>query len=134
MLRALRCRLAVLLALTGVNLLLPVGCGQPAPAPPLSKEVGTTATVGLPASDPPVLSRTLAERIKPGMTQDAVLSILQDAASATPSAKSMIDAAATQARLNNLRYDLTVMQGKHKLVLGFREQKLAEMRQEGFEE
>jgi hypothetical protein len=107
------------------------GCGRSTPVS--SKDVGTTTTVGLPESDPPVLTQAVADRIKPGMSQDEALAILQDAARDTPSAKSSVEAAVTQGKLNNIRYDLTISQGKRKLVLAFRDNKLADKNQEGLE-
>jgi hypothetical protein len=121
-----------ILVVSLVAWLLPVaGCARSTPAPP--KDVGTTATVGLPESDPPVLSRAVADRIRPGMSQEDVLAVLQDAARETPSAKSSVEAAVTQGKMNTIRYDLTVTQGKRKLVLAFRDNKLVEKAQEGLE-
>jgi len=54
------------------------GCGQS--TPDLPKDVGTSAEIGLPETDPPVLSKEVAGRIKPGMSQEEALAILQDAA------------------------------------------------------
>jgi hypothetical protein len=119
--------LAAMVALLGVI----AGCTQRAPAP--SKDAGTTSQLGLPESDPPVLTRAAADRIKPGMSQDEALAILQDAARNTPSAKSSIDTAVTQGKLNNIRYDLTIRQGKRKLVMNFRDGKLVDKTQEGLE-
>lgn len=113
--------------------LLPLLVGCQRSPPTWTKETGTTAEVGLPDSNPPVLSKTVADRIKLGMSQEEVLSLLQDAGRNTPAAKSSLEAAATQAKLNSIRYDLTVTQGKRKLVLAFREAKLAEKKLEGLE-
>jgi len=87
----------------------------------------------LPESDPPVLSKAVAGRIKPGMSQKEVLSVLQDAARDTPTAKSQIEATVLQGKLNSIRYDLTVIQGKRKLVLAFKDNKLVDKTQEGLE-
>ena len=113
---------------------LPVlgGCGQGTPS--LPKEVGTTAEVMFPESDPPVLSRMTADRIKTGMSWEEVLGVLQDAARDTPAAKSQLEPVAAQGKLNSARYDLTVTQGKRKLVLRFRDGNLGEKTQEGLEE
>ena len=119
--------LATLVTLLGIV----TGCGPSTPT--LPKDVGTTTTVDLPESNPPVLTQAVADRIKPGMSQDEVLAILQDAAPDTPSAKSSVEAAVTQGKLNNIRYDLTISQGKRKLVLAFRDNKLAEKTQDGLE-
>lgn len=107
------------------------GCGPSTPT--LPQDVGTTATVGLPESDPPVLSKAVAQGIKSGMSQDDVLSILQEAARDTPSAKSSVETAVTLCKLNTIRYDLTVTQGERKLVLAFRDNKLMDKAQEGLE-
>jgi hypothetical protein len=122
--------LILLISLTG---LLPMfsGCSRKAASPP--SIVGTSATLVLPDSDPPVLSKSLADRIQTNMSQDDVLAILQQAAQNTSTAKSSVDAIATQGRLNDVRFDLTVMQGKRKLVLAFKDRKLAEKSQEGIE-
>jgi hypothetical protein len=109
--------------------LLIAGCGRPAAPPPAG--VGTTASVGLPESEPPVLSAALADRLKPGMAQGEVLQTLADAAKDTPSARSTLDAVVKQGGLNNVRYELTVTQGKRTLVLRFRDNKLVEMKQVG---
>ena len=109
-----------------------VGCGQGTPS--LPKEAGTTAEVMFPESDPPVLSPAVADSIKPGMSWEEVLGILQEAARDTPAAKSQLEPVAAQGKLNSLRYDLTVAQGKRKLVLRFRDGKLAEKTQEGLGE
>ncbi len=105
------------------------GCERTSPAP--SKDVGTTTTVVLPESDPPVLSKLVADRLKSGMPQEEALVVLQDAARSTPSARSSVEAVVAQGKLNNIRYDLTVTQGKRKLVLAFRDNKLVEMKEEG---
>lgn len=128
----LSCRIQILL-LVWLPVALPtlVGC-QPS-APTLSKEAGTTAAVELPESDPPVLTKAVAERIKPGMSQEEVLGILQKAGSNTPTAKSSLEVVGTQGKLNTIRYVLTVTQGKRKLVLAFKNAKLAEKKQEGLE-
>jgi hypothetical protein len=110
---------------------LVAGCEQSSPT--LPKDVGTTTTVGLPEGDPPVLTKAVSDRIKPGMPQQEVLAILQDAARGTPAAKTSVDAAVTQGRLNNIRYDLTLTQGNRKLVLSFRDNKLSDKKQEGLE-
>lgn len=108
-----------------------VGCQQSPPT--VSKETGTTAEVGLPESDPPVLFKAVADRIKPGMSQEEALAILQDAGKNTPSARSSLETIVTQGKLNTIRYDLTISQGKRKLVLAFRDGKLVEKKQEGLE-
>ncbi len=126
------CRFRILLlACLAASLPTLVGCQQSSPT--LSKEAGTTAAIGLPESESPVLSKAVADRIKPGMSQEEVLAILQEAASNTPSAKSLLENAVIQGKLNNFRYDLTITQGKRKLVLVFREARLAEKKQEGLE-
>lgn len=125
-----RFRILVLMCLP-ISLPTLVGC-QPS-APTLSKDAGTTATLGLPESDPPVLTKAVVERIKPGMSQDEVLGILQDAASNTPTAKSSLEPVITQSKLNTIRYDLTITQGKRKLVLAFNNAKLTEKKQEDLE-
>jgi hypothetical protein len=122
-----------ILLLTCLAATLPtlVGC-QKSP-PTLPKEAGTTAEVGIPESDPPFLSKALADRIKPGMSQEEVVGILQDAAKNVPSAGSSLENVADLSKLNNVRFDLTVSQGKRKLVLAFRNAKLLEKKQEGLE-
>jgi hypothetical protein len=109
-----------------------VGCGQDTPS--LPKGAGTTAEVMFPESDPPVLTRGNADRIQPGMSWEEVIGTLQDAARDTPAAKSQLEPVAALGKLNSLRYDLTVAQGKRKLVLRFRDGKLAEKTQEGLGE
>jgi hypothetical protein len=111
--------------------LLLVGC-QPSP-PTSSKEAGTTAEIGLPESDPPVLSKAVADRIRPGMSQEEAVGILQDAAKDTPAVKSTLENVVTLSKLNNVRLDLTVSQGRRKLALAFRDAKLVEKKQEGLE-
>ena len=51
----------------------------------------------------------------------------------TPTAKSSVDAAVTQGKLNDIRYDLTITQGPRKLVLSFKDRKLVEVKQHGME-
>ncbi len=108
-----------------------VGC-QPSPATAL-KETETTAEVRLPESNPPVLSKAVADRIKPGMSQEEVLGILHEAGKNTPAVGSLLDNMVTQGKANPIRYALTVTQGKRKLVLAFRDAKLVEKDQEGLE-
>jgi hypothetical protein len=121
---------ALLFALLACHLAL-AGCGQS--EPPLSENVGTTSEIEFPVADPIMLSKDLADRIKPGMSVEEAMAILQDAVRSNPSARSMVDVAVTQAKLNNIRYDLTVTQGKRKIVLAFRDKKLTEKKQEGLE-
>jgi hypothetical protein len=90
--------------------------------------------VGLPDSDPPVLTKAVADRIKPGMSQEEVLGMLQEAGKHTTTAGSLLDNMVTQGKANPVRYDLTVTQGKRKLVLAFRDAKLLEKKQAGLEE
>ena len=71
--------------------------------------------------------------MQPGLSQDESLSILQDAVRGTLTAKSSVDAAVTQGKLNDIRYDLTVTQGTRKLVLTFKDRKLADVKQQGME-
>lgn len=106
------------------------GCDSPTPQ--LSRDVGTTLTVELPENEAPVLSNSHAERIKLGMLQDEVVAILQEAAKNTPS-QSMIDLLATQGKLNTVRFDVTVIQGKRKLVIAFKDGRLTDLKQEGME-
>jgi hypothetical protein len=108
-----------------------VGCGGGTPASP--SHVGTTTTVKLPESDPPVLTKAVADQIRPGMTQEEVLVILRNAARDTPSAKSSVEAAYSQGKMNPIRYDLTLSQGTRKLALAFKAEKLAEKKQEGLD-
>ena len=124
----MRCKLIPLTTLFALFLAL-VGCGQTT----LPKESGTSTTVGLPESDPPVLTKAVADRMQPGLSQDESLSILQDAARGTPTAKSSVDAAVTQGKLNDIRYDLTITQGPRKLVLSFKDHKLVDVKQQGME-
>jgi hypothetical protein len=122
------CRLSLLRTLV-VVLLAMSGCEKNA----LPKDVGTSATVGLPEGQPPVLTKTLADRLRPGLSQVEALTILQDAALETPSAKSSVEAAVVQGKLNSIRYDLTITQGLRKLVLVFKDGKLVDKTQEGME-
>jgi hypothetical protein len=112
-------------------MLLLIGCGQNAST--LPSNAGTTAKLELPESDPPVLTKAIADRIRPGMSQEEVLALLRDAARDTPSAKSSLETIYTQGKLNNVRYDLTLTQGKRKLVLAFKSDALTDKKQEGFE-
>jgi hypothetical protein len=80
----------------------------------------------LPESDTPLLTRALADRFRLGMAQDEALEILRNAARDTPSAKSLSEATDMQGQLNPIRYELTLIQGKARLVLTFRDKRLAE--------
>jgi len=113
------------------SLVAVVGCGRGMPA--LPSYAGTTSYVQFTESNPPFLTEALARRIRPGMPQEEVLVILRDAAQNTPSAKSSIETAYTTGKLNPSRYDLTIAEGKRKLVLAFKAEKLAEMKQEGLD-
>jgi hypothetical protein len=126
----LRC-LALPAAALAVGLFTLTGCSTETPT--LPGNVGTTSTVELPESTPPVLTKAVADRIRPGMTQEEVLVILRDASRETPSAKTSIEAAHTQSKLNTIRYDLTIVQGKRRLVLAFRTEKLTEMTVDGLD-
>jgi hypothetical protein len=114
-----------------ISLSIIVGCGQDTPTLPTN--VGTTAELRLPESDPPVLTKAVADRIRLGMSQEGVISFLRDAARDTPSARSSVEAMSTQSKLNNIRYDLTLTQGPRKLVLAFKADALVDKKQVGFE-
>jgi hypothetical protein len=126
--RPSRCRRPAALV---VALLVFVGCGKEPAAP--TADMGTTATLVLPESGAPVLTPTVAGRMKPGIAQDEALAILQEAARDTPSARSSVEAVVTQGRMNPIRYDLTVGQGPRKLVLRFKGGKLVEASKAGFD-
>jgi hypothetical protein len=108
-----------------------VGCGTDRTAS--TSDVGTTAWIQFPEGNPPLLTRALADRLRPGMAQDEALDILRGAARDTPAAKSMIEATDLQGRLNPNRYDLTVAEGKVRLILAFKAKKLAEKKVEGLD-
>jgi len=110
--------------------LLPLATGC---TPAVPKDLGTTTKLDLPDSEPPVLSKAVADRIHVGMSQEEVLSLLQGAALAMPSAKSSMEAIILQGKLNSIRYDLTVAQGKRKLFLAFKDNKLVDKSQEGLQ-
>jgi hypothetical protein len=133
MLMAALVRILRFIGVIAMVVLLGTVAGCTRSASTLPKDAGTTAEVVLPESNPPVLTLAVAERIKPGMPQDEVLAILQDAARDDPSIKSMVDVTVTQGKLNHFRYDLTISQEKRKLTLAFRNNKLAEKNQEGWE-
>ena len=124
-----KCFRLSLLTMLFASLLTMIGCGKDA----LPKDVGTSATVGLPESQLPVLTKAIADRMRPGLSQDEALTILQDAALDTPSAKSSVEAAVVQGKLNSIRFDLTITQGPRKLVLAFKDGKLVDKTQEGME-
>jgi hypothetical protein len=96
-------------------------------------DVGTATTLQLPESEPAVLTKDIADRIQVGMSQEQALSILQAAARDIPSAKSTVDVVVTQGKLNNVRFDLTVIQGKRKLALAFKNGKLVDKMQDGLD-
>jgi len=123
-----RCFLFILLASLVTLLPLATGC-----TPAVPKDLGTTTKLDLPDSEPPVLSKAVADRIHVGMSQEEVLSLLQGAALAMPSAKSSMEAIILQGKLNSIRYDLTVAQGKRKLFLAFKDNKLVDKSQEGLQ-
>jgi hypothetical protein len=109
---------------------LPIGSGcTKKETAPLSSNVGTSATVQLPEIGMPMLTKVVADRIQPAMAQADALAVLQEASASN----SLINAAVNQGKLNNIRYDLTVTQGKRKLVLHFKDNKLVEKSQEGLE-
>jgi hypothetical protein len=109
---------------------LPVGSGcTRKAAAPLPNKVGTSAAVELPETGAPMLTKAVADRIQPGMAQADALAVLQEASASN----SLINAAVNHGKLNNIRYDLTVTQGKRKLVLHFKDNKLVEKSQEGLE-
>jgi hypothetical protein len=120
-----------------VSLLTPIGCGQNSQTPPKEKEVekemdGTSTAIALNETEPPVLTKAITTKIRPGLSQEEVLSLLQDAARNTPAAGSL-DSAVALGKLNDIRFDLTVSQGNRKLVLAFRNRKLVDKTQEGLE-
>lgn len=114
-----------------VALLVLAGCGKEPAAP--TADVGTTATLVLPESDPPVLTPAVAGRMKPGIAQDDALDVLREAARDTPSARSSVETVVAQGRMNPIRYDLTVGQGPRKLVLAFKGGKLVEASKAGLD-
>jgi len=128
-----QCRHLVLILILPLvaPLLLVTGCDRRTPT--LLKEAGTTAVIGFPDSDPPVLSKALTERIEDGMSQEEVVAILKEAASASPPAKASFESVIDQSKMNDFRYDLTILQGKRKLTLAFRNKKLTDKTQEGLE-
>jgi hypothetical protein len=111
-----------------LSTLMLVGCRQSE-----TPNVGTTAEVQMPETDPPVITKALAERMQPGLAQADALSILQDAARQLPSVKSYTDFIVVSGNLNPIRYDLTVRQGNRKLILAFKDGKLAAAQQDGLE-
>jgi hypothetical protein len=115
-----------------VGLCLLVGCGTGTPPPPIGN-VGTTSMVGIPESTPPVLTKAVADRIRTGMAQGEVLGILRDASLDTPSAKSLVELASTQSKMNSIRYNLTIVQGKRRLALAFKDEKLVAKTTDGLD-
>ena len=110
------------------------GCAEsPTPPPVVASNPGTTSTVQFPEAASPILTKALADRIQPGMAQDAVISILIDAAKGEPSAAGMIEPIAKQSKLNPIRLDLMLTQGKRKLILAFKSDALVDKKQEGLE-
>ena len=93
----------------------------------------TTAEVALPPTDPPVVDKALADRFTVGMPQDDAVAVLQSAATSRPVNGSYFQNVADQARLNGVRYDLTVTQGRRKLVLKFRKEKLVDVQKHGLD-
>ncbi len=101
--------------------------------PPIPSYVGTTTEIVIPESNPPVLTRALADKIRPGMAQREILAALREAGSATELARSLVETAELQGKLNNIRYDLSISQGNRKLSLSFKAEKLLEKKQEGLD-
>jgi hypothetical protein len=95
--------------------------------PPTS--AGTAAPVGLPPGQK-LLTKSLADRFSQGMNMEDAMALLADAARGTPS-ESVIATAATQAKLNTLRYDLTIMQGEGFLALHFKDSKVDSVQSAG---
>jgi hypothetical protein len=89
--------------------------------------VGTTADMQFSDSGPAVVTKALADRLEPGMSQDDAISVVRDAAEQSPAAKSTIETIVAQSKLNTIRYDLTLSQGKRKLVLRFQDGKLTDV-------
>ena len=138
--RSLVRRLVWATATLAIGLSSQVGCGTDTPVPPSDSgapvppgKAGTTSTVELPESTPPLLTKAVADRIRQGMTQGEVLGILLDASRDTPTAKPLVELASTQSKLNPIRYDLTIVQAGRRLVLAFRSEKLAEKTLEGLD-
>jgi hypothetical protein len=96
---------------------------------PPPSNAGTTATIGLPPGQK-MLSKSLAGRFSAGMKMEDALALLTGAARGTPS-ESVIGAAAAQARLNTLRYDVTIVQDEGSLTLHFRDSKLESVESAG---
>ena len=107
------------------------GCG--AEPTPISVDMGTTAMVQLPNTEPPILNKELADRVRVGMSQRDVLTILRDAGRVLPSVKSELDLAYEQSMLNPVRYTVSLLQGKRKLMLDFRSEKLEKKTTLGFD-
>jgi hypothetical protein len=115
-----------------ISLFALAGCGSARPTIP--DHIGTSTTIVLPESDPPVITKALADRIRPGMNQEEVLALLRDAGRPKEQAKSLVEVAEFQGKLNSIRYDLSVWQGKtRKLSLSFKAEKLVEKKQEGLD-
>jgi hypothetical protein len=102
-----------------------------APAPKLTgPATSLQQTIVLPESNPPVLTQAVADRIKQGMSRDEVLAILRGAARDTPPAKASLEGVV----IGQGTFNIAISQGKRKLVLVFRDSKLADKNPEGLQE
>jgi hypothetical protein len=91
----------------------------------LSTQLGADVTVKWPETNPPVLSKLLFDRIKVGMSLEEVLATVRETLG-----KSFLT---DQPPSNPVRYDLTITQGKRRILLNFRNNKLVDKWHEGLE-
>jgi hypothetical protein len=103
------------------------GCGKGDDFVQVTKDdVRTNTTMELPETDPPILTKALAEQIKPGISQMDAWRVLQSASRDERTAKSLVDSAIIKKMVDNVEHNITIKQGKLKLALVFKGDKLVE--------
>lgn len=97
------------------------------------KDFKATTVVGLPETNPPTLDKSVADRLTIGMDQDQALATLKEATQHAPQTGSSFDNIIEQGQVSGAHYDVTITQGKRKLVLKFKDKKLVDMQKGGLE-
>ena len=121
----------VRLALMTLCLPLTAGCSGTTSSTVVTATT-TRSTLDISEKEPVVLTKALAEKMKPDMSFEQVLEVLKNATQDQPSVKHRVDGLFPKEKITK-RYELTLKQGQRKLLLIFVENKLREKNPEYLE-
>ena len=119
------------LALLSVSLSTVAGCSGTTSSTTVTATT-TRSTLDISEGEPIVLTKALAEKLKPEMSLEQVLEVLQTATKDQPKVKHRVDGLFPKGPTTK-RYELNLKQGQHKLFLIFIENKLREKNPEYLE-